>query len=330
MRFTLVVPGLLAVEPLVLASIAPLARIAAYAHCVVAAPEGLAQALIAAAGGAPARAAAPLAALGAGLDPGSSNVQFADPVALVAGRDTVLLEGRIDDLAPAQALALIATLNGHFANDGLIFAAPRPDTWFLLSGDVAPAEATPLPMMRGAIAAHLPRGDFGGRWRRWMAEVQMLLHGHAVNDERERAGLLPVTSVWFWGGGRAPSAPGVVDARIFAPPGRSGDVARGLASRSRHTAGATPAGFSLLPHDADAIVVCPPVIDTRDLATLADAWLGPAVVALERGDVGALALIADGRDAAAVWTARTPSAWARLRARITLAAFALPTADLDE
>mgnify|MGYP000988195496 CR=1 FL=1 len=49
-------------------------------------------------------------------------------------------------------------------------------------------------------------------WRRLQAEVQMLLHGHPLNAEREAQGLLPVNSFWLSGCGRAQPEP--AEARV--------------------------------------------------------------------------------------------------------------------
>ena len=62
-------------------------------------------------------------------------------------------------------------------------------------------------------------GTEGRLLRRLQNEVQMLLHSHALNAEREARGLLPVNSVWISGCGVAqPSNAKVqVDARLRAP-----------------------------------------------------------------------------------------------------------------
>ncbi len=41
-------------------------------------------------------------------------------------------------------------------------------------------------------------------WYRLLNEMQMFLHQHRVNAERAADGLLPINSLWFWGGGPAP------------------------------------------------------------------------------------------------------------------------------
>jgi hypothetical protein len=55
--------------------------------------------------------------------------------------------------------------------------------------------------------------------RRWQNEAQMLLHGHALNAEREARGELAVNSVWIGDIGRAGGRPAdvQVDARLTGP-----------------------------------------------------------------------------------------------------------------
>lgn len=327
MRVTLAVPNLLAVDRASLSGVPALARLAAYAGPPAVEPAGLAAAMVVAAGGARDAPVAPLAALGAGVASTDAWVAHADPVALVAGRDDVLLDGRIDDLERADADAMIAVLNAHFAADGLTFHAPRPDAWFVTGGAWPPPQATPLPRVQGAMAVHLPRGEHAGLWRRWMSEMQMLLHAHPANAERERTGRRPVTGLWIWGGGSPRPAPFPAAAAIHAPPGRDGDVARGLALNSAIAFSGAPARLVTLSAEEDSIVVLPPVVDAADLAALDAAWLAPAVTALERHVVATFALIVDGLGPAVTWTAQAPTWRQRLRARFAPRPFAPPTGD---
>jgi hypothetical protein len=58
------------------------------------------------------------------------------------------------------------------------------------------------------------------RVRRLQAEVQMLLHTHPINEQRQARGLLPVNSFWLSGCGVAQAATGtlpLVDERLRAP-----------------------------------------------------------------------------------------------------------------
>ncbi len=69
-----------------------------------------------------------------------------------------------------------------------------------LSGmDASQLESFPPSFLANRNAsAYLPDGEDSGQLRRLMTELQMLLHAHPVNEERERLGKLPVNSLWFW------------------------------------------------------------------------------------------------------------------------------------
>ena len=329
MRFTLAVPGLLALDPAMLAAAPSLARLARYASPHVTRRGALDAFVVSGPADGAAAGAAALAALGAGLDPGKSYVLRADPVSLVAGRNDVALAARIDDLDVDEAGAMIATLGAHFANDGLTFHAPRPDAWFIRQ-DVAPdLKTTPLASVRGPIYPWLPAGGDAPRWRRWLSEMQMLLHAHPANALREARGRVPVTGIWISDGGRVADLPQGSATAIFAPAGRDGDVARGLA-RLRGTAAAPPPdSFAALPAHDDAIVV----LDGATAANaprMLSAWLDPAVMALERGALASLSLLADGGGTAAAWHAARPAWHVRTLARVTAPPFAPPARDEDD
>jgi hypothetical protein len=322
MRVTLAIPNLLAVPRAALAGVPALARLGRYAGAPIAEPKGFDVALLVAAGRPRDTPTAPLAALGAGFDPGEALVLRADPVTLIAGRDDVLLAGRADDLDAADTAAMIATLNQHFASDGLEFHAPRPDAWFVTTRTAAaPSITTELSEVSGPIHAHLPRGDHAKPWRRWMSEIQMLLHEHPANAAREAAGRAPVTGIWLSGGGAETAPRDPVDATVFAASGPSGDVARGLAD-----AQSLPVDFVALPGVDHAIVVLPAVTDASAMSALAAAWIDPAVRSLERRALSSLALVADGSGGAFTWEARSPSWWQRLRTRLEVSAFVAPGA----
>jgi 2,3-bisphosphoglycerate-independent phosphoglycerate mutase len=53
-------------------------------------------------------------------------------------------------------------------------------------------------------ASHLPHGELQDVVRRMMARSQEILPDHPVNAQRRAQGLLPATSIWLWGQGKAP------------------------------------------------------------------------------------------------------------------------------
>lgn len=303
MRFSLVFPHDLPVDAL--DRTPALARIASYGRRDdIDDPDVAVGQMLGAAGSAP----APLAALGAGLDAGGKYVLRADPVTFVAGRDDVLLAGRVDDLAPADAAALLTTLNGHFASDGVTFHAPRVDAWFATASDHVPVETDVL-RPNEAIGPHLPRGAHAASWRRWLSEMQMLLHEHPVNERREAAGLAPATGIWLSHGGTLPHTRPSPEVAIHASASRAGDVAIGIARLANVKVSEPPTNFAGLPLATHAFVA---------LAQFDDAttpgWLSPALSALERGAIDELTIVAAGSRSCR-YRATRPSWWRRLRTR---------------
>jgi len=322
MDLTLIVPGLAASVAQARAADDALARFARHAAPATIEGDSLVHATGTALGLADPAASAPLRALGAGLDPAGDYVMGADPVVLVAGRHDVRLESPLDDLDAADAAALIAALDAHFAGDGLAFAAPRPDTWFARLQRTPSLETTPLDAIVGRpILGALPRGADGGTWQRWQNETQMLLFTHPANAAREARGLRPVTGVWFWGGGRADAQRAIGGETLaLGSTGAASDLLRGAARHAGQADGDAPATFAGVadrlrdPGLTRAIVGVPALEGGDALPAFAAAWADPATQALERGMLRSLTLVGDGVGGVVRWTATRPSAMTRLRA----------------
>ena len=148
----------------------------------------------------------------------------------------------------------------HFAADGLAFrrAARRRV--------VRAVAATPRARRRrrstrraGRPLRALPAAaaPTRARWRRWLTEMQMLLHEHPANAAREARGRSPVTGVWFWGGGaRRRTPPASRDVAPRRPRGRrrARPRARTRRRRGRDRCRARLARRS--PRRGDALVSC--------------------------------------------------------------------------
>ncbi len=329
MRLTLAVPDLLVQDRAALAAVASLATLARFSGPPDVQRGTLDDFLVTPLGA----GTAPLAALGAGYAGGASYVLRADPVSLVAGRSDVALAARIDDLDRDESQALIATLDAHFNGDGLAFHAPRPDAWFLeVAGDPTRdpcLSTTPLAVVRSAIYPHMPVGADAPKWRRWMSEMQMLLHEHPVNSARAARGWVPVTGIWISGGGRLVDSDDAPAAQTFAAAGSAGDVARGLALRRGNAVQLPPSHFSGLPTFGSAVVVLPRGTSTS-IGELDRGWLKPAIAALAQGALDGLTLLADGQGVAAAWHAQRPSFTRRALATIARRPFVPPVAAGDD
>lgn len=147
---------------------------------------------------------APYSLAGEGIAPGDAAWMRADPVCLRIHQDRMMLVGTSHlAVSQAEADALVASLNRHFAADALVFQAPGPERWYLRLDAEPDLDTSPVDAVAGRpIEAHLPGGADARAWLARFTEIQMLLHDHPVNQAREARGLPPVNSLWFWGAGR--------------------------------------------------------------------------------------------------------------------------------
>lgn len=215
----------------------------------------------------------------------------ADPVHLSTGRDSLVFEDTALDVSQSEAEALAEALNRHFG-EMLVFHPLRPERWYARFPATPEVDTTPPSAARGcAIKDALPQGADAMRFRALMNDVQMLLHEHRANAEREARGAPAINSVWFWGGG-ALAAPA---ARPFSIVLSDDPLARGLALAAgipaRQLPGNAQAVLSALAAEGMALVV----LDSRS-ANLERDWFGPLLAALKEGRIGMLSLYLGRKD----------------------------------
>jgi len=151
--------------------------------------------------GVPCAADAPIAPISAAFDGLAAGCWLrADPVNLNLQRDRLLLAGV--QVSSDEATALCASLNVHFAGQGMEFFAPHPQRWYVRLDTLPQMRTTPFSQVIGGdVRRVLPSGADAARWHQLFNEIQMLLHAHPLNEAREARSELPINSVWFWGGG---------------------------------------------------------------------------------------------------------------------------------
>ena len=137
------------------------------------------------------------------------------PDAWIAGADPVYLEARLDHLclhalaSPGLEREEMRTLFDHLQRtlgDGSPYGFARLGTCGYVSAEEPFATAL-LPAASLDLRVpndFLPAGEAAARQRAVQSEIEMALHEHAVNVERESRGEQPVNSLWLWGGGIAP------------------------------------------------------------------------------------------------------------------------------
>ena len=253
---------------------------------------------------------APYCLLADGGEPGAQHWLRADPVHLrLEGNQLVLADSGAFSISQQEAESLCDSLNAHFHPDGLTFYPLRPDRWYLRVERAPALETTALSDAAGrSIDALLPRGADASSWRARLNDVQMLLHGHAANEQRESAGAVPVNSVWLWGGGsiqagisapfdavwtRDPFAAGLARAAHIA----ARDLPDSAAGLLRASAGE---GVNLVV--LDALRGAAQYRDAHGwregLARLEREWFAPLLEELRRERIGMLSVHALGPDSA--------------------------------
>lgn len=260
---------------------------------------------------------APFTLLADGGVPGDDFWMRADPVHLNVGLEGLALDSAALVLTRAEADALTAALNRHFG-EGPSFHAPRPERWYARLSCAPDLDTTPLSAARGGVIADkLPSGADATSFRALMNEMQMLLHEHPVNAEREARGAPTVNSVWLWGGGvlEAPKTQTYSVVLAHDPLARGLARAAGIPERPLPRDGG--AMLAALPAEGVALVV----LDALPGAELERDWFKPLLTALREGRIGMLSLSLPGRgsllevetvrsDLRHFWRARKPlQAW---------------------
>ena len=137
------------------------------------------------------------------------------PTVWIAAADPIYLEPRLDHLC-------LHALHGDSMPKGDLRAifdylqktlAGRERYGFARIGSCAYIRANE-PLMTSHLPAYvidqqlpndyLPQGDETGSYHTLRGEIELALHDHEVNLRRESEGLLPINSLWLWGGGFAP------------------------------------------------------------------------------------------------------------------------------
>jgi hypothetical protein len=167
-------------------------------------------------------------------------------------------------LSMADAQALAAPLNPVFGDAGMLLEITAPDRWHLrLPPDTSlPDFAAPEQALGEDLAQHVPQGAQGRRWRVLLNDIQVLLHQHPLNAQRQAHGWAPINSLWLWGGGRLPTLSSQLSGVV------SDDLLlRALAAR---------AGVSLEARTPETVTAAPAnwLVDLQDLpaSAIATQW----------------------------------------------------------
>jgi hypothetical protein len=251
----------------------------------------------------------PVAAIMLGADGGDPQRHYwlcADPVYLRADRNRLVIAGRAADMDAAEASALIAALNQHFAGDGIEFCAPSPQRWYLRTERAPRLVTTPIARaVNRSIERNMPGGEDALAWHRFINEAQMILHAHPANAAREERDAPVVNSIWLWGGGTMP-APSRPQYAVVWSQDRLPRALAAAAGVTHHDLPANCAAWIAAATDEHHLLVLHGPTEAlrgadipawrNELAALDTHWIGPLLGALREEKIAALTLVACNTD----------------------------------
>jgi hypothetical protein len=211
------------------------------------------------------------------------------PIHFIAGLDritTVVLRGE-GRMTESERSALDPVFAEHLQSTGLELHAAN-DEWLLRSASPLRLQTvTPEFAAANPFSEILPRGEDAGPIRRLMTEMQMLLHEHPVNEQRQARGAPAINAVWVCGEGI------LNDVSSVSLPAAYGEdpFLRGIYRLHDQPVGAKPADAKSLLAQLRGPTVA--VIDAPDLDSLETQWLAPLARALLSGAISHLTLMFD-------------------------------------
>ncbi|HKI99261.1 MAG TPA: cofactor-independent phosphoglycerate mutase [bacterium] len=156
----------------------------------------------------------PLEAAAMGVKLGPEDVSFRMNLVTMSGTDAepVMADYSAGHIPSEDAARIVADLNDRLADESFQFYPGVSYRHLLVwrKGCQEMQTTPPHDITDQPALPHLPTGEGAEQLRRIMDASRALLTDHPVNRERRAAGKAPVSQVWLWGQGRAPSMPSFV------------------------------------------------------------------------------------------------------------------------
>jgi hypothetical protein len=219
---------------------------------------------------------------------------LATPVALEARLDHVRMTDRgLLHLDVEERAAWCAEFNRIFGPQYSLHDAG--ERAFILSGLPGSARTSdPARLLGNEIGPSLPAADAAELRRLW-AEIEMWLHGSALNEIRERARKRRISALWLWGRDGGPRRSAGTDERDVEIYG--GDPLLGGLSRMREfRLREVPPVLAQIEGARQHVIAELAVLTGHPHETLAaidSSWFAAARQALERGELAALDVVAN-------------------------------------
>lgn len=229
-------------------------------------------------------------------DRGASRMR-ADPVHLRLGADgPTLLPAAGFEITRTEADRLAASLNEHFGAQAS-FVVLAPVQWCArtaLESDFA--GAAPADLAGQPVDSRLPQA----RGAAFLTEIQMVLHDHPVNRDREARGAPVVNSLWLWGSGKLPASVEAPWHSLTADEPLCGGLARLAGMRWRRLPASAAEWLERAPEEGRHLLVLDQLRGVLALGgaqaqaglvrDLEAGWFAPLLDALRAGRIGMVTL----------------------------------------
>jgi hypothetical protein len=257
-----------------------------------------------------------------GVTWGERDILLAEPVHMVADRDTVRLYPASHlALDPIEVASMTGALESQFADLGLRFAASDAGRLYVRMPISERPHTTPAPLASTRPLLEVQPRSLGTlKWHAIQSETEMLLHDHPVNILRDKYGKPRVSGLWFWGEGDLLTTP----LKPFDVVTTDTDWVKQLAREAGIATGASDwsglGGVRLLVHIGsleEARIKGDATRWAEQLTTLEKGWIRQIDHGLWNGNIESLTLISESRGQRHQWflprLARRYFVWKRPR-----------------
>lgn len=159
----------------------------------------------------------PLEAVSMGVDLADDDVAFRCNLVTLSGDnpypDKTMVDYSADEISTEESRLLIEEVRRQLGKPPFSFYPGISYRHLMVwKGGGLEVELTPPHDIPGRrVAEYLPRGKYGPELLGLMIKSPEFLSSHPVNREREKKGLHPANSIWFWGEGKRPSLTSFTD-----------------------------------------------------------------------------------------------------------------------
>lgn len=135
--------------------------------------------------------------------PLQSPIWLAQLVHIAPSRDgAMLVPARELMISTTHSQALFDSFAPFLADTGFTFSSCTSDHWQVqVPSEFTTAAASPELVASSNVNNWWTQDQVTRPWRKLANEFQMFSFGHPVNIERQQQGLLPINSLWLYGGG---------------------------------------------------------------------------------------------------------------------------------